>query len=133
MTRTPAPAIFPAAGGFIVATPDAADPRIVRAPLSNGEIIFGRPDYVAAAVRVHRSRESALKALRPLLVARLEAAWPACRVFQGWRHDGPGPALYGWWAQSCTGWSTYLGRTLQAACSPRDERAERAERDGAAA
>lgn len=124
---TNAPAIFPVTGGFIVATPDATDPRIVRAPLPGGEVIFGRPDYVAAAVRVHRSREAALKALRPLLVARLQAAWPTCSIWQGWRHAGPGPAHYGWWAQSPSGWRTYLGRTLQEACTPRDER------DGAAA
>lgn len=126
-TPAPAPAIFPVTGGYIVATPDATDPRIVRAPLPNGEIIFGRPDYVAAAVRVHRSRESALKTLRPLLLERLQAAWPTHTVFQGWRHDGPGPALYGWWAEAPSGWRIYLGRTLQAACTPRDER------DGAAA
>lgn len=46
-----------------------------------------------------------------MLKAWATKEWPEAIAVHGWRHDGPGVALYGWHLRFATGRCRYLGRS----------------------
>jgi len=53
------------------------------------------------------------------LRAFVASEFPSAALVHGWRHDGPGVALYGWHLQYATGACTFLGATAKQAMEGR--------------
>ena len=81
---------------------------------SGNEVLhFGTADMVrdASGVRTYQFKETAERALRPLLLEIVQGRHPEATIVRGWDFAGPGPAIYGWWAKGpCS--NQFLGKNL---------------------